>query len=50
MGQPCWMTWHMTELGIKDSGICYLRGFCGDVTSHENQEYLYQLQTLKSSV
>ena len=22
------------------SGICYLRGFCGDMTSHENQEYL----------
>ena len=24
----------------QKSGICYLRGFCGDVTSHENQEKL----------
>ena len=31
MGQPRWMTCHV-------SGICYLRGFCGDMTSHENQE------------
>ena len=22
----------------QKSGICYLRGFCGDVTSHESQE------------
>ena len=33
-------TWPSSiHFSSQKSGICYLRGFCGDVTSHKNQEF-----------
>ena len=33
-----WLTWLSSiHFWSQKSGICYLRGFCGDMTSHENQ-------------
>ena len=40
---------NMTELYPfleSKSGICYLRGFCSDVMSHENQEYTQDVYDL----
>ena len=33
-----WLTWPSSiHFWSQKSGICYLRGFCGDATSHEHQ-------------
>ena len=37
-----WLTWPSSiHFWSQKSGICYLRGFCGHVTSHENHQHWF---------